>query len=311
MLDTQPAERSPAAPRSRRLTDLLALCRPLHAMKSLLLVPVALIDVPHWTAHEVGAIAWAVVVFSLAAACVYVGNDITDRDRDRRHPVKRSRPVAAGQVSVRAGVLYCATLSALLGVLVATAPGGPYWPVLGYVVLNVAYSRGLKHVPLLDIGTVAMGFVLRVVQGYVSVGRPVSAWLLVAMLSVALLLLVGKRRYELVAAGLAHRPALRGYSLELTNLLLPLTGVLSVVTGLIYLSTDAPFGAYQRVAVLLSAPFALFVLFRYLQVLVVQQGGGDPVRVVLRDRVMIVAGALWLGGLAVVLMLARIPVVAS
>src|SRR5690349_17209067 len=115
MLETHPARRSRAAP---RFVDLLALTRPLHAMKSVLLVPVALIDTPAWTAHELGGIAWAVVVFSLAAAGVYVANDIIDRDRDRRHPVKRHRPVAAGQVSVRAGMLYCATLLTLLGVLV-------------------------------------------------------------------------------------------------------------------------------------------------------------------------------------------------
>ncbi|MEV4313753.1 UbiA prenyltransferase family protein [Actinocrispum sp. NPDC049592] len=308
MLETRPARRSRAAP---RFGDLLALTRPLHAVKSVLLVPVALIDTPSWTAHELGAIGWAVVVFSLAAACVYVANDIIDRDRDRRHPVKRHRPVAAGQVSVRAGMLYCATLLTLLGVLVATAPGGPYWPVLGYLALNLAYVRGLKHVPLLDIGTVAIGFVLRVVQGYVSVGRPVSAWLVVAVLSVSLLLLIGKRRHELTAAGLAHRPALRGYSPELINQLLPITGMLAVVAGLIYLSSDALLGAYHRVAVLLSAPFALFLLFRYLQVLVVRQGGGDPLRMMLRDRVMVVAVALWFGGLAVLLMLARSAVMAS
>src|SRR5204862_5643997 len=97
--------------------DVVALSRPLHAMKSLLLVPIALIDAERWTPREFADIGWAVAVFTLAAACVYVGNDIADRERDRRHPAKRRRPVAAGQVSVRAGILYCATLLGLLGVL--------------------------------------------------------------------------------------------------------------------------------------------------------------------------------------------------
>ena len=303
MLVTHPLSGPPAAP--RRLADLLALARPLHAMKSLLLVPIALIDADAWTAHELGAIGWAVAAFTLASACVYVGNDIVDRARDRSHPAKCHRPVAAGQVSVRAGILYCAALLTLLGVLIALAPGGPYWPVLGYLVLNVAYSRGLKHVPLLDIGAIALGFGLRIVQGYVSLGQPVSAWLVVAILSVSLLLLTGKRRHELMTAGIEHRPALRGYSHELINQLLPLTGVLSVVAGLIYLATDAPLGSYHQAAVLLSAPFALFTLFRYLQLLVVHSDGGDPVRTLLRDRVMVIAGVLWIGTLAVILILAR------
>jgi decaprenyl-phosphate phosphoribosyltransferase len=174
----------------------------------------------------------------------------------------------------------------------------------------VAYSRGLKHVPLLDVGTVALGFVLRIVQGYAVLDEPVSAWLVVAVLSVSLLLLTGKRRHELLGAGATHRPALRGYSVELINLLLPLTGVLSVVAGLIYLATDAPFGSYHHVAVLFSAPFALFALFRYLQVLVVNGGGGDPVHLLLRDRAMVVTGVLWAGALAAILVLAQHPALA-
>lgn len=294
-------ERRTAARGPSPLTDLVALSRPAHALKNLLLVPVALLDVPQWTLSGLGTLVWPVLAFSLAGAAVYVGNDIVDRDRDRHHPVKRDRPIAAGRISVRAGVLYCAGLLALLAALVAFAPGGPYWPVLAYLVLNVAYSRGLKHVPLLDIGAVALGFVLRATQGYVTLGAPVSAWLLVAVFSTCLLLLVGKRRHELVTAGPAHRPALRGYSVELTDQLLPLCGVLSVVAGLTYLATESPLGDHRQLAVLLSAPIALFVLFRYLQVLVVHREGGDPVRMLLRDRAMAVAGVLWLGALAVLL----------
>lgn len=287
--------------RRNPLTRLVALARPLHATKNLLLVPVALLDSPHWTAGQLAVVAWPVLAFTLAGAAVYVGNDITDRDRDRHHAVKRHRPIAAGEISVPAGLLYCATLLGLLGTLVAVAPGGPYWPVLAYLVLNIAYSRGLKHVPLVDVGVVALGFVLRVVQGYVTIGVPVPTWLLVAVFSMCLLLLVGKRRHELVTAGPVHRPALRGYSVELTDQLLPVCGTLSIAGGLAHLATDAAFGDYHRLAVLLSAPFALLVLFRYLQVLVVHRDGGDPVRILLRDRAMVLAGALWLGALAVVL----------
>jgi 4-hydroxybenzoate polyprenyltransferase len=290
-----------AGRRTSRLAELVALSRPSHATKNLLLVPVALVDVPHWTVGALASLCWPVLAFSLAGACVYVGNDIADRDRDRHHPVKRDRPIAAGRISVRAGVLYCAALLTLLAALVAIAPGGPYWPVLAYLALNVAYSRGLKHVPLLDIGAVALGFVLRAAQGYVTLAAPVSAWLLVAVFSICLLLLIGKRRHELITADLTHRPALRGYSIELTDQLLPLCGVLSVVSGLTYLATDSPLGAYQQLAVLLSAPVALFLLFRYLQVLVVHREGGDPVRILLRDRAMAVTGVLWLAALALIL----------
>lgn len=296
-----------AGRRPGRLADLLILLRPLHSAKSLLLVPIALVDAAPWTLRQLADVGWAVVVFAVAAACVYVGNDIADRDRDRHHPVKCRRPIASGRLPVRAGRLYWAGLLAVLTVLIGVAPGGPYWPVLAYLTLNLAYTRFLKRIPLIDVGAVAFGFVLRIVQGYVSVGVQIAEWLLVAVFSLSLLLLIGKRRYELLEAGPAHRPALRGYSVELTNQLLPLTGVLSVVAGLIYLATGTPFGPYQHIAVLLSAPFALFALFRYLQVLLVDGGGGDPVRVLLRDRAMVVGCLLWAGALATTLVLARYP----
>jgi 4-hydroxybenzoate polyprenyltransferase len=302
------ARRPPRARRRLgRLADLFTLLRPLHSMKSLLLVPIAFVDASGWTLKELADVGWAAAVFTVAAACVYVANDITDRDRDRHHPAKRLRPIAAGRVSVRSGRLCHAGLLVLLGLLIGFAPGGPYWPVLLYLVLNIAYRYALKQIPLLDVGAIALGFVLRIVQGYVAIGAAVSDWLLVTVFSLALLLLIGKRRYELLAAGPEHRPALRGYSVELTNQLLPLTGMLAMVAGLAYLATEAPFGPYRHMAVLLSAPFALFVLFRYLQVLLVDGGGGDPVRTLLRDRVIVVLCLLWAGALAVALVLARHP----
>ncbi|GAA2903961.1 decaprenyl-phosphate phosphoribosyltransferase [Streptosporangium fragile] len=291
--------------------DLVALVRPLHSVKSLLLVPVALADANAWNLPALGRVAWAAAGFVLAGACVYVGNDIADRERDRDHPAKRRRPIAAGRVSVRAGYLYCAGLLALLGVVIGCGPGRPYWPVLAYLALNVAYSRALKHIPLIDVGAVALGFALRVVQGYLAIGEPVSGWLLVTVFSLSLLLVIGKRRQELLETGSAHRPALRGYSVGLADQMLQLTCVLTAVSGLIYLRTEAPFGPYGQVAMLLATPLALFALFRYLQVVLVEGGGGDPVRGVLRDRGLAVTGvalAIVLGG---TFLLARHPALAD
>lgn len=289
------------------VADLVTLARPTHAAKSMLLVPLAFLTAPRWTAAGLVQVAWATAAFVLAGACVYVGNDLADRGRDRLHPVKCLRPIAAGRVPVAVGYLYCAGLLAALAA-VAGRGGGRYWPVLAYLGLNIAYSAALKHVPLVDVGVVAFGLVLRVVQGYVSTGQQVPGWLLVAVFSVALLMLIGKRRDELVRAGPGHRPALRGYSLALTDQLLPLTGTLAVVAGLVYLSSQSPFGAYGSVAMLLSTPFALFALARYLQVLLVDGGGGDPVRVLLGDRTLLGAALLWACALGTTFLLARYSV---
>jgi decaprenyl-phosphate phosphoribosyltransferase len=298
---------TPSRPARRLGRDLLVLIRPAHWAKSVLVVPIALVDSTRWTPAPVGRILWSIVAFVLAASAVYVANDIADRHRDRHHPVKRLRPIASGRVPVPIAAGYCAALCGALALFLITGPAGHAWPVLGYLALNIAYSRGLKHVPLIEAGTVAAGFVLRALQGYVATGEPASGWLLVTIFTGCLMLVVGKRRQELLEAGTAHRPSLRGYSVELAGHLLQLTGGITLVSGLLYVRTEAPFGPYALAALLISVPFALFTLARYLQVVLVLRGGSDPVRVLLGDRAMVLAAALWGGALAVTILLARYP----
>jgi len=118
-----------------------------------------------------------VAVFTLASAVVYVVNDLSDRDRDRLHPVKRHRPLAAGRVSTRSALTLVGGLGAALAAAFATGSGAWWWPAALYLGISFAYSRGLKHIPLLDAFIVATGFVLRLVQGCVVLDRPVpSGW---------------------------------------------------------------------------------------------------------------------------------------
>jgi 4-hydroxybenzoate polyprenyltransferase len=297
--------------RPGRAADLVALARPTQWAKNLLVVPIALIDSPQWTVAGLGRIAWAIVAFTLASTLVYVGNDIVDRHRDRLHPVKCDRPVAAGRIPVAWAGLYWLVLATVLGVFVGAWPVEPYWPILAYLLLNILYTRTLKHIPLVDAGTVALGFVLRVVQGYLANGAQPSGWLLVTVLSCCLLLVLGKRREELLVVGVTHRPALSGYSVELLDHLIQLTCVLAAVTGLLYLQSAAPFGHYGPVAMLLSATFALFAIARYLQIVLVQRGGGDPVRILLRDPGMVAVSLLWAIAIGAVLALAHFPAVTS
>lgn len=311
--EAQPV-RDPAEPsvRPRLAADLVRLVRPLHSAKALLLVPIAFIDVAApWTLTAVGRVAWATLAFILAAAAVYVGNDIVDRRRDRHHPVKRHRPIAAGRVPVWGGYVYCGVLLALLAAVLVVA-AQPFWPVPAYLVLNLAYSRFLKHIPLIDLGTLALGFVLRVLQGYLALGVRVEGWLLVAVFSLSLVLLIGKRRQELLDSGAVHRPALHGYSIELANWLLQITSVFALVAGLMYIGNAAPFGPhYGQPAMVLSTPFALFTLFRYLQIQLMGRDGGDPVRLLLRDRVIVITSVLWAAALGVTMLLARYPALAA
>ena len=296
------AVRAPALAR-----HLVALTRPGHAVKNLLAVPLALTDTPVWSTAALLRCAWAVAAFTLASSLIYVVNDIADRRLDRAHPVKQHRPIAAGHVSVPIAWIFATVLAWGLVAMVLAGPGMPWWPLAVYLVLSAAYSRWLKHVPLLDVCVVASGFVLRVLQGYAATGAKPSGLLLTAVFSGCLVLILGKRRHELAAAGAPHRPALAGYNLLLVDHLLGLNASLAGSTFLLYLHTDAPIDAYPPAALAVTVPLGLLAAFRYLQSVLVLRTGGDPIRTLLKDRMIVTCAVLIGTTLAVAQVAARYP----
>ncbi|WP_274033174.1 UbiA prenyltransferase family protein [Streptomyces sp. MMBL 11-1] len=288
--------------RRNRPRDLLALLRPGQWVKNLAVVPLALLDTS-WGTEAFLRTGWAVLGFTLASALVYVVNDLADRERDRLHPDKRHRPIASGRVSTAAaGALTCVLALSLTGWAVA-GPAWLWWPTALYLALSLAYSQGLKHIPLVDAFIVATGFVLRLVQGSLLIGARMSEWLALCVFSFCLMLALGKRRHEMTAAGRAHRPALRGYTLAFLDHLVVLVAVLTAVSYVLYLRDDAALAAGASLVTLLSAPCAVFGLARYLQLLLVEEGGGNPVHVLFRDRATLVNAALWAVLVALALLL--------
>ncbi|MEO3821747.1 UbiA prenyltransferase family protein [Plantactinospora sp. B24E8] len=291
----------------RLARHLAALARPGHAVKNLLAVPLALADTPQWTAAAVTRTGWAVLAFTLGASMIYVLNDIVDRRLDRAHPEKRRRPIAAGLISVPVAALFAAGLAGALLTVLLAAPDLDWWPLAGYLGLCVAYSRWLKHLPLLDICVIAAGFVLRVLQGYAATGATASGLLLTAVFSGCLVLILGKRRHELTLAGVPHRPALAGYTVQLADHLLSMTAALASISFLLYLHTDAPLGEHRPTALAVVVPLGLLAAFRYLQTVLVGGAGGDPIRAVLRDRMIVTSAVLCGAALTVAQVGARYP----
>ncbi|WP_405190124.1 UbiA prenyltransferase family protein [Streptomyces anulatus] len=290
--------------RSRpRPRDLLALLRPGQWVKNLAVVPLALLDTHPWGTAAFLRTGWAVLGFTLASALVYVVNDLADRERDRLHPVKRHRPIASGRVSTLAAFVLTGALALALAGWAVAGPAWQWWPTALYLALSLAYSQGLKHVPLVDAFIVATGFVLRLVQGALLIGAQMSEWLALCVFSLCLMLALGKRRHEMTAAGRAHRPALRGYTLAFLDHLVVLVAVLTAVSYVLYLRDDASLAAGASLVTLLSAPCAVFGLARYLQLLLVEEGGGNPVHVLFRDRATLVNAALWAVLVALALLL--------
>ncbi|MET7868595.1 UbiA family prenyltransferase [Streptomyces cyaneofuscatus] len=300
-----PTAARPAAVRGL-LRDLLALVRPGQWVKNLAVVPLALLDVRPWHLGAFGQIGWAVLGFTLASALVYVVNDLADRERDRLHPVKRNRPIASGRVSTTAATVLAGLIAASLTCWAVAGPAWHWWPTALYLALSVAYSQGLKHVPLVDAFIVASGFVLRLVQGALLVGGRISEWLALCVFALCLMLALGKRRHEMTAAGRAHRPALRGYTLAFLDHLVVLVAALTAVSYVLYLRDDAALAAGASFVTLLSAPCAVFGLARYLQLLLVEEGGANPVHVLFRDRATLVNATLWAVLVSVALLLSRL-----
>lgn len=295
VIRVDPARRA-ADPRSiggSRVGALVQLARPGHWPKNVLVLCVPLLDPLSWNRTALTNLAWAVAAFTFASTFVYVLNDLADRRRDAQNPARWHRPLASGRVSPRSGVLLAAAVALPLAALLAQQTVAIVWPVAAYLCLNVAYSAGLKHVPLLDVFLVAAGFVLRLVYGFLATAVPIPAWLVTCVFTLCLLLALGKRRQELQGTGGEHRPALRGYTVALTEQLMQLSATLAAGSYLLYLRDEAPLGAYASTAVVMLTPMAVFGLFRYLQLVLVQHAGGRPVRILVRDPALVTNTLLW------------------
>jgi 4-hydroxybenzoate polyprenyltransferase len=301
-----PAVSSPVSERVGRrsiVTQLLRSLRP-HQWTKNLFVFAGLIFAERLLDPAAAAKAMAAfVVFCALSGVVYLVNDIRDRQADRRHPVKSRRPIASGALSP-----WAAGMAAV--VIAAAALIAAFWinaafgiVALTYVLLLTLYSVSLKHLVILDVLTIAGGFVLRALGGAVAIDVRFSHWLLLLMLLLALFLALSKRRAELVmlADAKEHRPSLAEYSPYLLDQMI---GVVTASTLLAYAfytiapDTVARFGTDR---LLWTVPFPLYGIFRYLYLVHQREGGGNPSDLLLTDRPLLACVALW--GLAVIAIL--------
>lgn len=275
--------------RSRRaLAGAVALARPRQWVKNVaVLLP--FLDPRVWEHATLAGPALAVAAFMLASSLVYAVNDIADRFRDHHHPVKRHRPLASGAITVHQAVLVAVLCGAGSVALALAAAPELLIPIGAYVALNFAYSRGLRGVPVLELFAVAAGFPLRALAGYLVLDAPPASLVILSTLFLSLLLVLGKRRREIVVAGEAHRSALRGYTATLLEQFISIAGGLATATFLLFV-LGGPQGSKGPLAMLV-VPLLLMALFRYLQRLELRGGDGDPTRLLLRDPVLIAIAA--------------------
>jgi len=229
----------------------------------------------------------AFTLFCIAASAVYIVNDLHDIAEDRAHPVKRSkRPLAAGEVSPRAALLLLVGLYALLAVGCWMLPRAGAI-VVGYVLLNIAHTYLLKLQPVIDIFSIAIGFMLRVYAGAEAIAVPVSPWMFVTTLCLALYLASIKRRQELNWAGGTGRAVLSQY----TAPLLDRFAQMAATGALLFYSM---FVVTTRQELVFTIPFVLFGLFRYQWLVEVREAGESPADALLGDWQLILTGLFWL-----------------
>ena len=277
--------------------------RPKQWVKNIFVLAAVVFDRQLTNPHSVWVTLLAAVLFCLVSSLVYIINDLADIEADRQHPEKQHRPLASGELS-RNWAIGAAIFLGLVAFLAAFWLDLTFGLVIsGYFLLMLAYSLWLKHIPLLDVMIIAVGFVLRVAGGQVIiVTERFSPWLYVATTFLALFIGIGKRRSELElleSHAVEHRRVLDGYTLALLDQMLTIVLSTTLMTYCLYTFTSADnLGNYSM---LVTIPFVIYALFRYLYLLRVKHVGGAPEVVVLTDRPMLFSILLW--GLTVLLIL--------
>jgi 4-hydroxybenzoate polyprenyltransferase len=241
-------------------------------------------------------------IFCLLSGSVYVFNDIIDFQQDRAHPSKRKRPIASGRLS-RRNALFLGLVTVALGLVLAAQVGRAFfWVCVTYTGTMVFYSLGLKHMVVLDVLIISIGFVLRAIAGVealkgLDVGVIMSPWLLVCTLFLALFLGFNKRRHELSLladnAGL-HRKSLEDYSEAFLDAMIAVVTAATVIAYAIYTIWPGTVEKFNTGNLIYTVPFVVFGLFRYMYLVVMKDKGGSPSEVLVSDAPLVVGIVLWI-----------------
>ncbi len=238
----------------------------------------------------------AFAVFCILSGVVYLLNDVADRESDRRHPTKQHRPIASGAVPVGVALAAAAVLGS--AALLAAFWLHPGFGAIGaaYVALLALYSGPLKHIVIIDVLTIAIGFVLRAAGGAVVIDVPISHWLLFLTILLALFLALSKRRHELVLladGATSHRRILEEYTPYLLDQMISVVTASTLVAYAIYTVSPETVEKFHTRMLGLTLPFPLYGIFRYLYLVHQREGGGSPAEMLLNDRPLLTCVALW------------------
>lgn len=271
----------------------IKLMRPKHYIKNILIFVPLIFSGKFLNTNNFLQTLYGFIVFSLIASTIYIINDIKDKDKDRKHPTKKNRPIASGKVSVKSAIIeiiLIVVVSALLAYFLKL-PKLSIAFLLAYFVLNLAYSLGLKNIPIIDVLILVSGFVLRVLFGASILRIEVSNWLYLAVLSISFYLGLGKRRNEINKNGAKSRKVLEYYNKEFLDKNMYMFLCMSIIFYSLW-ATDSNVVTANHNLLIYTIPLVITVCMKYSMDIEGSESSGDPVEVILKDKLILVLGFL-------------------
>jgi decaprenyl-phosphate phosphoribosyltransferase len=288
----------------QKLTTYLHLLRPHQYLKNGFIWLPAFFGYRIFDATVVGRTLPAFAAFCMMSSTIYVINDFRDREEDRRHPVKKHRPLASGAVSPGQALfvgLICFSVS--LALALAFLPAACLYLLLAYLLLNIAYSQRLKHIPIVDIVCIALGFVLRIFVGGTATDIPISPWIVIMAFLLALFLALAKRRDDLLLMDQdgPMRKAIDGYNREFISLAMSVMASVIIVAYILYTVSPEVVARHGTQRLYITGVWVLLGLLRYLQITFVEEKSGSPTLVLIKDYVLQAIIGLWLVNIFILL----------
>jgi len=229
----------------------------------------------------------AFIAFSLTASAIYILNDYHDIEEDKQHPKKKNRPLASGAISKSKAVVIMLTLAIAGFLLMLTLSIKAMIILSAYVIMNIAYSFRLKHIAILDVTIIAIGFVLRLFIGSAVTGIPLSMWIVTITFLLALFMALAKRRDDVLIyldTGKRMRKVIDGYNLQFLDTSMAIMASVVIVAYTIYTTSEAVIEKVHSEYLYLTALFVILGIMRYLQIAFVLKDSGSPTKIVLKDR---------------------------
>ena len=270
-----------------KLPLILKLMRPHHYIKNIFIfIPLFFALKITEASLEIHALI-AFISFSLSASSVYILNDYFDIEADREHPKKRFRPLASGEITKQEAIVLMVTLFTSSMLLIGSVSLSAMAILLFYVVMNIAYSIYLKHVAILDVTVIAIGFVLRLFMGSVVTGIALSHWIVIMTFLLALFMALAKRRDDVLIyqnTGKKMRKVIDGYNLQFLDIAMAIMASVVIVAYIMYTTSADVMERMDSQYLYLTALFVIIGVMRYLQIAFVFVDSGSPTQIVLRDR---------------------------